>query len=202
MYVIVGGFALRSKNISITNLLDKTFLKLHKSPVNTSSKPHSLRESLMRDVKQERLPIHLRVGDRMSSAFSIELRCPYLDHRIIEYSFTLPSNCKIRDGETKYLLREAVKGVIPESARRRMKLGTPVPLETWLKKFRSEITQMIKSQKFKDRGYFNVQAVWDVYERYCNNKMNRFEKKFYEDVLWRIINLELWFEAFAHTALE
>jgi asparagine synthase (glutamine-hydrolysing) len=202
LYALLGDFVLRSKSILIASLLDKKFLKLHKSPANTQSKPHyararALRESLMWDVKQERLPMHLRVGDRMSSAFSIELRCPFLDHRIIEYSFTLPSNYKIRDGETKYIMREAVKGVIPESVRKRKKLGTPVPLETWLKKFRSEITQMIKSKKFKDRGYFNAEAVWDVYDRYCNNKMNRFEKPFYGDVLWRIINLELWFEAFA-----
>lgn len=200
LYALIGDFALGSKSILLANLLDKTFLKSHKLPARKCSKPHSLRESLMRDVKQERLPVHLRVGDRMSSAFSIELRCPFLDHRIIEHSFMLPSNYKIRDGETKYILREAVKGTVPESVRKRKKRGTPVPLETWLKRFRSEITQMVKSKKFKDRGYFNAKAVWDVYDRYCNNTMNPFEKKFYGDVLWRIINLELWFEAFESTS--
>jgi asparagine synthase (glutamine-hydrolysing) len=196
LYALFSDFVLRSKSILIGNLLDKTFLELYKSPANAPSKLHTLRDSLMHDVKQEKLPMHLRVGDRMSSAFSIELRCPYLDHRIIEYCFTLPSNYKIRDGETKYVLREAIRGVIPESIRKRKKRGTPVPLENWLNKFRSEIIQMIESKKFKDRGYFNAEAVWDVYDRYCNNKMNRFEKQFYGDVLWRIINLELWLETF------
>jgi hypothetical protein len=89
-----------------------------------------------------------------------------------------------------------VKGIIPEAIRkRRGKLGTPVPLG-WLVDLEKEIRAIFGSRKFRDRGYFNQPAVLDVYDRFCNGKMNHFEKMFYTDVFWRILNLELWFEVF------
>ncbi len=55
---------------------------------------------------------------------------------------------------------------------------------------------MMKSREFRDRGYFDAGVVLETYDRYCDDEMNRFEKEFYGDVLWRIVNLELWFEVF------
>jgi asparagine synthase (glutamine-hydrolysing) len=196
MHQITANFVSKFKSALITSQIDKKFLSLYKKTVDMGLKSHSLRESLIRDVKQEKLPMHLRVGDRMSSAFSLELRCPFLDHRLIEYSFMLPSDYKIRGGATKYVLREAVKEAVPESAIRRRKMGTPVPADDWLKKFGPEITQMIKSRRFVNRGYFNAGVVQNLYERYCKDKMNQYEKRIFRDALWRIINLELWFEVF------
>ncbi len=137
LYELIRTFAFSPERIE--DLLDRKYVEssIDGRTAETVSGPNSLRQSLIRDVRHERLPMHLRVGDRIASAFSIELRCPYLDHRIIELSFTLPSGCKIRDGATKYILRDAVKGAIPESVRKRKKRGTPVPLEGWLKKFRA-----------------------------------------------------------------
>jgi asparagine synthetase B (glutamine-hydrolysing) len=66
-------------------------------------------------------------------AWSREVRQPFLDHRLAELSFALPPEYKLANGETKVVLREAFKGLIPESIRRRQdKLGYQAPLPSWL----------------------------------------------------------------------
>jgi asparagine synthase (glutamine-hydrolysing) len=140
--------------------------------------------------------MHLRAGDRVCSAFSIESRYPYLDHRIIEFSFSMPENQKIRKAWSKYVLRTATKNLIPESIRKRKKQGTPIPLERWLKDLRNEIREVFNSKEFRERGYFNQNAVLNLYERYCSGKLNRQQRQFYGGIIWRILNVELWFRAF------
>jgi asparagine synthase (glutamine-hydrolysing) len=146
---------------------------------------------------RDSLADHLRVCDRVSSAFSIEPRYPFLDHRIIEFFFHLPAEQKIRNGQTKYVLRKAMKGLLPEAVRKaRKKFGTPIPIERWMRELRKNIKNVFESNKFRERGYFNQRAVLDLFDRYCDGKLSRVERQYYSDVLWRSLNLELWFEAF------
>ena len=179
----------------VKKLLNPRFVAANNSG-QAQRENNSLRTTLLLDVMKNRLPIHLRVGDRVSSAFSIECRYPYLDHRIIEFAFSLPETQKIRNGWTKYILRSAMKGFIPEAVRRRKKFGTPIPLERWMQDLRGEIREVFNSSKFRERGYFNQAAVLDVFDRYCDGRLSRLDREFYADVLWRIFNLELWLETF------
>jgi asparagine synthase (glutamine-hydrolysing) len=166
-------------------------------PDETLNNGESLNEFLFKEVTQTLLLDHLQFGDRASAAFSTETRYPFLDCRIVEFVFKLPPSQKIKNGWTKYVLREAMKGIIPEAIRkRRKKLGTPIPLEKWLIDLEKEIKANFGSRKFRERGYFNQPAVLDMYDRFCRGKMNRFDKTLYADVFWRILNLELWFEVF------
>ena len=181
--------------VRVEKLLDPQFVARH--DLNQArKKDNSLRTTLLLDVTQNRLPMHLRVGDRVTSAFSLESRCPYLDHRIIEFSFSLPETQKIRNGQTKYVMRNAMKGFIPESVRRRKKLGTPIPLERWMKDLREEIREVFNSSKFRERGYFNQPAILEAFDRYCEGKLSRIGRQSYADMFWRILNLELWLETF------
>jgi asparagine synthase (glutamine-hydrolysing) len=179
----------------VEELLDPHFVALHGKD-QVQRKHDSLNTELLHDVMQNRLPMHLRVGDRVSSAFSTETRCPYLDYRIIEFSFSLAENQKIKNAWSKYVLRSAVKDIVPESVRRRRKFGTPIPLESWMKDFHEEINHVFNSNKFRDRGYFDQAVILDFYNRYCNGKLRRHERQLYGDMLWRILNLELWLEIF------
>jgi asparagine synthase (glutamine-hydrolysing) len=156
----------------------------------------SLDYALFLDVTQNRLPMHLRVGDRVSSAFSIESRFPYLDHRIIEFAFSLPSDQKIRNGWTKYPLRFAAKGVVPESVRLRKKRGTPIPIELWMENLHPMIVSVFNSREFRGRSYFNHVAILDLYNRYHEKRLNRLQRKSCVEILWRILNVELWLESF------
>jgi len=183
------------KSKQIEKLLNPQFVASYKRQRKVN-KPNSLRAFLLLDVTRNRLPMHLRAGDRICSAFSIESRYPYLDHRIIEFSFSMPENQKIRKAWSKYILRTATKNLIPESIRKRKKQGTPIPLERWMKDLRNEIREVFNSKEFKERGYFNQTAILDLYDRYCNGKLNRQQRQFYGDIIWRILNVELWFRTF------
>jgi asparagine synthase (glutamine-hydrolysing) len=184
-----------SSGARVKKLLEPQFVVTNNSG-RAQREDNSLRSALLLDVTQNRLPIHLRVGDRVSSAFSIECRCPYLDHRIIEFAFSLPETQKIRNGWTKYVLRNAMKGFIPEAVRRKKKFGTPIPLERWMQDLHGKIREVFNSSKFRERGYFNQASILDVFDRYCEGKLSHLERQYYADVLWRILNLELWLEAF------
>jgi len=184
-----------SDKLQVKKLLKPQFVAANNSG-QAQRKDNSLRATLLLDVMQNRLPIHLRVGDRVSSAFSIESRCPYLDHRIIEFAFSLPETQKIRNGWNKYVLRSAMKGFISEAVRRRKKLGTPIPLERWMQDLRGKLREVFNSSKFQEREYFNQAAILEVFDRYCEGRLSRLERQYYANVLWRILNLELWLETF------
>jgi asparagine synthase (glutamine-hydrolysing) len=156
----------------------------------------SLQNALLNDVTQHAVE-YLRVDDRASSAFSIQCRHPFLDHRIVEFAFSLPTTQKIRDGWTKYVARNAMKGFIPEAIRRkRKKFGTPIPQQRWMRELQQNIRKLFESNKFREREYFNQPAILEVFDRYCEGRLSRSERQYYTNVLWRILNLELWLETF------
>jgi asparagine synthase (glutamine-hydrolysing) len=176
-------------------LLAPQFVTAHSSDASFKE-PVSLDNALLRDVTQHSIE-YLRVDDRASSAFSMERMYPFLDHRIVEFAFSLPAEQKIRDGWTKYVLRKAVKGLIPETIRsNRAKFGTPIPQQRWIKELRQNIEELLKHNAFKERGYFNQYAILEIFNLYCDGKLNRLGRHYYANVLWRIINLELWLETF------
>jgi asparagine synthase (glutamine-hydrolysing) len=92
-----------------------------------------LNATLLRDALEGPLQALLRYGDRNSMAASRELRQPFLDHRIAELAFRLPSECKIFRGLTKVVLRQAMRGIVPDLILNRVdKLGYQVPQGKWL----------------------------------------------------------------------
>lgn len=192
MYAIVfqGSTASRAKM-----LLGDEFVKKYYQD-SEEKDARSLQEALARDITRH-APEYLRVDDRSSSAFSIECRHPYLDDRMVEFAFSLPSNQKIRKGLTKYVLRNAMKGTIPEAIRKKKKkYGTPIPQQRWMTELYEEITQTFSSPRFHDREYFNQTVVLNLFHRYCSGALSRIERQHYANLLWRILNLELWLEIF------
>lgn len=92
-----------------------------------------LRPALLRSVERDPLPIYLRVEDRNAMAHSIEARLPFLDYRLVSFAFSLPPEWKLRGSSNKYVLREAMRGRIPESVRARPeKMGFPTSSARWL----------------------------------------------------------------------
>jgi asparagine synthase (glutamine-hydrolysing) len=92
-----------------------------------------LNAALLRDALGGELQALLRYGDRNSMAASRELRQPFLDHRLAEFAFRLPSECKIFRGFTKVVLRNAMRGIVPEMILNRVdKLGYQAPQGKWL----------------------------------------------------------------------
>lgn len=92
-----------------------------------------LMEKSYEDIFKYSYPQLLRYEDRNSMAFSLESRVPFLDYRLVEFVFGLPSSYKIRDGYTKAILRDSMKGILPDSVRnRKSKMGFATPEKLWI----------------------------------------------------------------------
>ncbi len=138
------------------------------------------------------LPRLLRHQDKNSMAFSIESRVPFLDYRLVEFAFAMPWEQKIRRGTRKFVLRNAMKGMLPESvANRQDKIGFDTPEGSWLKTdLENEISEIINSQSFRQRPYFDSSEVDRQFKAY---------RQGLRDVkysMWRWLNLELWLRMF------
>jgi asparagine synthase (glutamine-hydrolysing) len=143
-------------------------------------------------LRSTTLPRLLHYEDRNSMAFSIEARLPFLDYRLVEYIFNLPFDQKIKEGVTKVVLRNAMKGTLPEEVRNRYdKMGFVTPEDAWFKTvLKEKINQILASKSFAERGYFVLDKVKEAFEDYCNGK------KSIGSTIWRWVNLELWFRTF------
>lgn len=100
------------------------------------------------EIAELQLPHLLRYEDRNSMRHSIETRLPFLDYRLVEFCVSLPADSKIRNGWTKYALRKALSGVLPEEvAWRRDKLGFQAPERTWLSAHAETMREEVASSK-------------------------------------------------------
>lgn len=134
------------------------------------------------------LPALLQVEDRMSMAHSIESRVPFLDHPLIEFVATMPSNIKFKDGTLKMILVNTMKDLLPsEVVNRKNKMGFPVPLNEWLQTdLKDFVNDLFNSQNFRQRSYFNQKEI---------AKGLNFENKFGRKI-WGLLSLEVWHQNF------
>jgi len=152
----------------------------------------SLDEVLKREVTASNLPLLLHWEDRNSMAFSIEARVPFLDYRLVEYLAGLPLDQKVRGGVTKYVLRRAIRGLVPEAIRCRMdKMGFVTPEEAWMKdELAPEILALFSSPEFSRRPYWDADRVLRNYQAFLDGKSA------YSTEFWRIACAELWLRQF------
>jgi len=154
--------------------------------------PTSLNESLLQhfEYKLEHL---LKWDDLNAMNFSIESRVPFLDHNLVEKTLSLPPKMKINKAETKYILRESVKDILPNKIyQRKDKKGFSTPSDQWFrsKDFELFINEMLNSESFNNRGYFDVKQCKDKYKNHLEGKIDITKD------IWKWINLEVWFRNF------
>jgi asparagine synthase (glutamine-hydrolysing) len=129
--------------------------------------------------------------DQMSMAASIESRVPFLDHPVVEFSTRLPARMKLRGFTTKYVLREAMRGILPEQILSRRKLGFPVPISAWLRgPYRHLADEYILGERARARGLFSIGALRSLVEEHASGAADHGQR------LWSLINLELWHRLF------
>lgn len=153
--------------------------------------PKRLNEQLYLYITGKNLKALLRYEDRNSMRFSIEARTPFADDiQLIEYVFNIPSSYKIYNGWSKYLLRESMKGILPEEIRlRKDKVGFATPEKKWLWKNKDLFLKILIDNKKLLADYINLNL---VIEDFNNGKI--FKEKF---LIWRIINFTIWYNIFA-----
>jgi len=123
----------------------------------------------------------------MSMAHSLEVRPPFLDHRIVEFAASLPVSLKIRGSEQKVILRELMRGKLPASVLRRKKVGFDIPAHDWLRgPLRSLMTDVLLD------GASNYASLFrrDVIETYIRQHLERQINVGYH--LWGLMVLFLW----------
>lgn len=187
---------LQSKIKVIKNgYLQEGFIKKYEKGNSIASSIYSsgsLHEALL-DHFEYKLEHLLKWEDKNSMWFSIEARVPFLDYRMVEQTLSLDPEKIIKDGMNKYILREAMKGTLPESIRlRRDKMGFETPADDWFrqKPFQVYIKELINSESFRSRNIFNCSKVDSLYNRFLNQKSD------ISGEIWKWIHLENWFRQF------
>ncbi len=125
--------------------------------------------------------------DQMSMAASIESRVPFLDHKLVEFAAALPLEMKLRGGETKYILKKSMEGIVPGKILRRKKMGFPVPIKKWFQKDRYLlIKDYLLGERAASRGCFNSVFIARLLNEHREGIQDHSER------LWSLLNFELW----------
>jgi asparagine synthase (glutamine-hydrolysing) len=129
-------------------------------------------------------------ADKMTMANSLELRVPLLDHKVLEFAASLPSQLKVHGFTTKYLAKKALKKRVPRCILDRRKAGFPVPYESWLRKeLRGWVREVLFDRATTSRGYFTAAAVRDLLAR--DEVSGGYSKE-----IFSLVTLELWHRTF------
>lgn len=174
--------------------LDREFALRYREGTDAWTPPRSglLKHDMRQNIWSAPLPAWLHLEDRNSMAFSIESRTPFLDYRLVEFLVSIPYEMQFHKGMSKHILRDAMRGLLPEEVRCRTdKRGFQSAGEHW---FRSDlkgvVREILTSTSFKQRGYLDLEKVFDAFERHCRGEVNlRFG-------IWSWVCLELWFRSF------
>lgn len=148
---------------------------------------HLFDKLLYHDLKAY-LPGLLQVEDRTSMAVSLESRVPLLDYRIVEYAAGIPPEIKVKNGNMKYILKKAVRGLLPdEIIERNDKKGFPTPINVWFKgKLSGYLKNILLDERTLSRGLFDRKALSGLLSSKVDNSWT----------LWALLNVELWFRTF------
>ncbi|MCM4154688.1 asparagine synthase (glutamine-hydrolyzing) [Gramella sp. AN32] len=170
-----------------TNVLNKDFISYARKPEYSAPFESRLKNVQYRDLFYTKLPRALRFNDRISMAFSTELREPFLDYRLVELAFSLGDNYKIQGGTHKYLLREIIKEFIPDKISEAPKRALQTPQREWLG---NELTDFVNEslaqlERSDFQSWFDHDLIQKEWRQYKNGKKNN---SFF---LWQWINTSL-----------
>lgn len=125
--------------------------------------------------------------DRASMAASLEARVPLLDHRVVEFAWTLPREFMVHGGQGKAILRDVLYRHVPRKLLERPKMGFGVPIGNWLREdLRDWAENLLSEQRLKEDGYFNVPAVLEMWREHLSGTRN------WQYALWTILMFQAW----------
>lgn len=130
---------------------------------------------------------YLMKANKMTLSFGVEERVPFLDHRLVELSFTMPPSLKVSGMNEKYIFRKAMKDIVPKEILYRKKQRFYVPIDLWIKEeLKPMVEEFLSEKNIKKHGYFNYS--------YIEKMLNNYEKSrlYYARQLWNLLTFEIW----------
>jgi asparagine synthase (glutamine-hydrolysing) len=139
-----------------------------------------------------RMPDHLlALGDRMSMAHSLECRPTLVDHKLVEFAATLPTNLKLKGMQMKYLLKKVAGRHLPQELIRRKKQGFTFPLGHWMREdLRGFIQKLFAQSRFVQHGLFDQSYIDKLFAEHVSGAADHNYR------LWILINLEFWYRLY------
>jgi asparagine synthase (glutamine-hydrolysing) len=127
--------------------------------------------------------------DRATMAVSLESRAPFLDHRVVEFAFSLPLALKLRGGATKWLLRQLLYRHVPRELIDRPKMGFGVPIDAWLRgPLKQWAGDLINPQRLHLEGFVAPQPVAQAWREHQSGRFN------HQHFLWNVLMFQAWLE--------
>lgn len=152
-----------------------------------------LNRTLLADLLVNTIPQYLRYEDKNSMRWGIESRVPFLDHRLVEFAFSLPSRWKLGNGTTKKILRDAMTQILPDRiSGRHDKIGFSTPDADMMRSpdFSEMAQELMGSASFRSRRYWRADDAERLYRDHLQGG------KDHSALIWRILNTELWLRMF------
>src|SRR5262245_30724203 len=152
-----------------------------------------LKNRTFQDIFRETAPCCLRAEDRQCTAAHLDRYDPFFDHRLVEFMFRVPGSAKIGEGTTKLLLRAAMRGILPEETRTRIKkTGWNAPAHVWFTGPGLEsVRDLVASQRFRERAIYDTAEVERLIGEHIAIMESGEPRENHAMFLWQLVNLEL-----------
>lgn len=162
-----------------------------RSCIQAVPKKDALNRMLYADAKIWLPDDLLLKADKMTMANGLELRVPFLDHKLVEFASTLPADLKLKGRTGKYLLREAMKNILPKRIINRPKRGFPVPTESWLRgELKDFVHDTLLANDAACRSYMNLSVIEKIVREHEQGTENRRQE------IWTLLIFEIWHRSF------
>jgi len=167
----------------------------HRAAFGRVQQSDFLHQMLYLDTKIFMTSLNLTYNDKMSMASSVEVRVPFLDHELAEFiAWHVPPRLKLKGSlwpTTKYIFRQAMRGILPPEVLRQPKAGFAAPLDYWLAHDLKEmVDDLLSASQIRKRGLFRPEAVRRFVEEHRSGRQD------WSMQMWQFITLELWMQIF------